>query len=248
MKEDKILLAGIEDKIEKCLNSYTTTYTGFLDIRQRSMAENLCRGIHGLKYDFYGGYEDAERRVGVFLPDYAELEDYNPLSLMRITQKGPKTLTHRDYLGSLTALGIKREVVGDILVRENGADVIILKDMAPFLLLNYEKAGRASLNIEMFPIEDLIIPEGNFEERRDTIASLRLDNVIASAFSLSRTKAAEAIKEGLVYVNSSQSGKGDGTVKQGDRLVLRGKGKVILHEVGGRTKKDRIIIILKKYL
>lgn len=247
-KEDKLLLAGIEDKIAQCLENYMVTYTGFLDMRQRTLAENLCRHHKGLKYIFYGGYEDAERRIGAFLPDYAELEDDNPLALLRIAQKGYKELSHRDYLGSLTALGIKREVVGDILVSANGADVVVTKEMGQFLLLNYEKAGRVSLSVELLPIGDLIVPEGRFEERRDTVASLRLDNMIASAFSMSRTRAAEAIKEGLVYVNGCQNTKGDAGVKEGDKLVLRGKGKVLLDEIAGVTKKERIVVKMKRFL
>ena len=247
-KEDKLLLAGIEDKIAQCVENYMATYTVFLDMRQRTLAENLCRHQKGLKYIFYGGYEDAERRIGVFLPDYAELEDDNPLALLRITQTGYKELTHRDYLGSLTGLGIKREVVGDILVREKGADIIVTKEMGQFLLLNYEKAGRVSLNAELRPITDLIVPEGRFEERRDTVASLRLDSMIASAFSMSRTRAAEAIREGLVYVNGCQNTKGDAGVKEGDKLVLRGKGKVLLDKIAGVTKKDRIVVKMKRFV
>ena len=132
MKEDEILLAGIEDKIQQSLDYYTTTYSNFLDMRQRTLAEKLCKEVKGLRYIFYGGYEDAERTIAVFLPDYASLEDDNPLSLLRISHDGHKELSHRDYLGSLLGLGIKREMIGDILVRKNGADAIILKEIGDY--------------------------------------------------------------------------------------------------------------------
>jgi len=45
--------------------------------------------------------------------------------------------------------------------------------------------------------------------QKDTVASLRLDNVLSSAFSLSRAKAAEAIRTGLVFVNSAPAEKTD---------------------------------------
>lgn len=248
MKEDSILLAGIEDKIEQCLDHYIVTNSTFLDMRQRTMADAQCRQHKGLRYCFYGGYEEAERTVAVFLPDYAELTEYNPLALLRITQVGHRELSHRDYLGALMGLGVKREIIGDILVREKGADIVFIKDMGEFLLYHYEKAGRTSLAAEIVPIEDIIIPENRFEEKRDTVASLRLDNVIASAFSLSRGRAAEAIEGGLVFVNGLQIDKADRQIKEGDKLVLRGKGKVLLKTVGGVTKKDRISITLYKYL
>jgi RNA-binding protein YlmH len=145
-------------------------------------------------------------------------------------------------------LGIKREMIGDILVRENGADIVIISEMGEYLLYNYEKAGRTSLKAEVVSIGEIIIPENRFEEKRDTVASLRLDNLVASAFSLSRGKAADAITGGIVFVNGLQSDKPDRQIKEGDKLVLRGKGKVLLKAVGGVTRKDRISIVLHKYI
>lgn len=248
MKEDEVLLAGIEDKISQCLENYMVTNSSFLDMRQRTLAEALCRQHKGLRCCFYGGYEDAERTVAVFLPDYAELADHDPLALLRITQSGQRALSHRDYLGALMGLGIKREIIGDILVRENGADIVILREMGEYLLYNYEKAGRTSLKAEIVPIGEIVVPENRFEEKRDTVASLRLDNLVASAFSLSRGRAAEAVEGGMVFVNGLQIDKADRQIKEGDKLVLRGKGKVLLKAVGGVTKKDRISIVLHKYI
>jgi len=90
--------------------------------------------------------------------------------------------------------------------------------------------------------------ESRFEEKGCSVASLRLDNLIASAFSLSRGRAVEAIGAGMVFVNGLQSEKADRQIKEGDKLVLRGKGKALLKAIGGVTKKDRISIIVHKYL
>ncbi len=255
-KEDKVLLAGLEDKIRQCLEYNIMSHSAFLDMRQRTLTETLCRKSKGLRYCFYGGYEDAERTVAVFFPEYEDLPDdrllrpgdNNPLTLLRIAQCGGRTLSHRDYLGSLMGLGIKREMIGDILVREDGADIVILKEMGDFLIYHYEKAGRAALKPELVSIDRILVPDARFEEKRDTVASLRLDNVIASAFSLSRGRAAEAIEGGLVFVNGLQNLKADRAIKEGDKLVLRGKGKVLLKEIGSVTRKDRISIVLRKYI
>lgn len=248
LKEEEILLNSIEEKIDLCLEKGRFTSSSFLDIHQRQLAERACSRRKGLRYIFYGGYPDAERTVVVFLPEYAALEDDNPLALLRIIRSGNKELSHGDYLGSLMGLGIKRETIGDILVRGDGADIIVLKKMADFLLFHYEKAGRVNLKAEIMPIEALIIPDERFETRRDTVASLRLDSVVASAFSMSRSSAAEAINNGIVFVNSQLCEKTDRLVKEGDKLVLRGKGKVILETVGNVTRKDRTVIAVKRYL
>lgn len=250
-KEDKMLLAGVEDKFQQCCQQYRVTYTGFLDLHQRSLAEKLCNeltcGAEEVRCVFYGGYEDAERTVAVFLPDYAD-ESECALSVIRIkTPLGGRMLTHRDYLGSLTGLGLKREVIGDILTGENGADVIVLDEVKDFILLNYSKAGRTTLSLESVPVTDLCIPELQTIMIKDTVASLRLDNVISSAFQLSRAKAAEAIRSGIVFLNSTQSDKTDMQVNKGDKLVLRGKGKAYLREIGGRTRKDRIFVMIERY-
>ena len=251
-KDDRMLLARAEDKLQQCSEQYRVTCTDFLDLRQRSLVENMCRGLKlgsgDIRYVFYGGYEDAERTVAAFLPDYGDESDC-PLSVIRIkTPAGGRKLTHRDYLGSLTGLGLKREMIGDILVGDEGADVIIKEEVKDFILMNYSKAGRATMSLEAVDIEDLHVPEARVETVKDTVASLRLDNVIASAFRLSRAKAAEAIRSGLVFVNSMESEKPDMQVEEGSKLVLRGKGKAYLREVGGRTRKDRTYIVIERFM
>ena len=128
-----------------------------------------------------------------------------------------------------------------------GADIIVEAEIAEFIELNYDKAGRTNLETEVLPISELHREPVRLESRHDTVASLRLDSIVASAFRLSRAKAAEAIRRGLVSVNSAEALKTDMEVEEGDRIVLRGQGKVILAEVGGATRKDRIRITINAY-
>lgn len=247
-----MLVAGAEDKFRQCCQQYCMTYTNFLDLRQRSLIEISLRelGVSGseVRCVFYGGYEDAERTMAVFLPDYADERDC-PLSVIRIkVPAGSRKLTHRDYLGSILGLGIRREMTGDILVTDSGAEIIVMDDVKEFILLNYCKAGRTTLKLEAVQVEELNIPEQKTVMINDTVASLRLDNVISSAFQMSRAKASEAIRGGFVFVNSMQSEKPDMQVDEGSKLVLRGKGKAYLKTVGGRTRKDRIFIEIERYL
>lgn len=259
-KEDAVLSARLTDKMRQCEDQYMMTHSVFLDMRQRTLAQSVLSKQQGVRWGFYGGYEDAERCVAVFVPDYLDvtgsMDDYfkahpedDPLRVVRAkTLGGAGRLTHRDYLGSLLGLGLKREVVGDILVREDGADIVVDCDIADFLMLHYGKAGRVSLSLSLVSAAEIIIPQGRIEEREDTVASLRLDNVVASVFSMSRGSASEAVRSGLVFVNGLQLQKPDSTVREGDKLVLRGKGKAVLKTVGGRTRKDRIVICYQRFL
>lgn len=268
MDDLKLLLATVEEKARRSQEAFMMTNSVFLDLAQRSAVAAALRKpeMRGLRGLFYGGYADCERAVCVFLPDYieaeteADLEQYfrdnpedNPLALIRLTQEGrkpagQKSLGHRDYLGALMGLGLKRERIGDILVQPDAADILILKEMEPFLLNHFHQAGRTHLNAESLPVAQLRLPERRTEQLRDTVASLRLDNVIASAFRTSRTKAAEAISSGLVFLNDTQTFKSDKPVGENDKLVWRGKGKAYLKEIGPLTRKDRINILIEKYL
>lgn len=266
MKEDQFFLGQLADRIAQCENKYITTYTNFMDTHQQSIARIYCRknfiptaeedqygpedmgSIPATRSIFYGGYPDAERQILINLPDYAFLETENPLTVIRATKPdGGRALTHRDYLGSLLGLGIKRELVGDILVREDGADIIVTEDIADFILLNYGKAGRTNLSLTQCPIKDLIIPKQKVSVITDTVASLRLDSVVASAFGLSRGKASEAITRGIVFVNHVETVKPDQQVSEGDRITLRGRGKARLTEIGGKSRKDRQYITIERF-
>jgi RNA-binding protein YlmH len=247
-KDEKLLLAFAEDKARQCERNSILTHTGFLSLAEQSLLEASFPG--GC---FWGGYEDAERKILLFLPEWlAELpvsgEDC-PLVLLRVNlSKGSPKLTHRDYLGSLLALGIERSVVGDIVVHEDGADILVLREMAEFLHRDYTQAGRAMLKTEVLDAGALRPAEYRVVEKRDTVASLRLDCVLASMFSLSRGSAQEAVRQGLVAVNGRLAAKPDSLLEEGDRISLRGKGKAVLKEVGGKSRKDRDCIVFARYL
>ncbi len=261
MDDDSLLIAGIEDKIEQAINKNIITYSGFLDIRQRSAAEAACRKHKELEIFFYGGYSEAERTIAVFLPDYTAVADMtglfryfsrnpdeNPVAVLSIGKDNFSILNHRDYLGSVMGLGVKREMIGDILVRDDGCDIILLKTIVKFLADNLQKAGRATLSAAIKSVDEIIVPDQKTQETLCPVASLRLDNIVSAAFGLSRSLAAEAVKKGIVSVNGLQTQKPDAKLSQGDKIVLRGKGKAILKELAGETKKGRIKAVFQKFL
>lgn len=158
-----------------------------------------------------------------------------------------RPLSHSDYLGALMGLGLKRSVIGDILVSEDGADIIVLTEIADYLMQTFGSAGRSHLSLERLPIEALLVPEQATHEVRDTVASLRLDALLAAAFHLPRGKAADAIRQGLVFVDHLEAAKPDMPVEEGAELVIRHRGKAILSSIGGRSRKDRINVTFTKY-
>ena len=260
MNEDKLILAQAEDRLEQCRAYDMLTHTGFLDARQQSLVRRSFGARQGdVQIVYYGGYSDADRVIMAALPYY--MQEYageslrDLLTVIRATApkgshaaKNGRALAHSDYLGALMGLGLKRSVIGDILVREDGADIIVLTDIADFLMQTFASAGRSHLSLERVGIEELQLPERTVTEIHDTVASLRLDALLAAAFRLPRGKAADAIRQGLVFVDHLEATKADMPIEEGAELVIRHKGKVRLAAVGGRSRKDRINVTFEKYV
>lgn len=250
--EDVALLTHLLDRADACAQKCYVTASRFLDLRQSTLAEQALRQYAAPQWFFHGGWERAERRVIVFVPDYAQPEDIpgsedDPISVLRCVKHRADELTHRDYLGSLMGLQIRRDCVGDILVSDHGADILVLRELLPFLLTHYGKAGRKHLELSEVPLSDLILPEQSIEYLRDTVASMRLDAVTAALFRLSRTRAAEAVRRGAVYLDDRQCLNADREVPEGARITLRGTGRGEVEQILGESKKGRIILSLKRY-
>lgn len=272
-KEDKLLLASLEDKYRQCENKYYPVNSDFLDMTQQSLAENNFR-MRTSAYCFHGGYVEAERKVMIFLPDYIDPEaarndfysvitpEDDPLVLLRVIPTArDATLTHRDYLGALMNLGIKRSKIGDIVVYNNysdagnanagnvtGADIIVLREIADYLSLNYQRVGRCSVNTEILPVTELRWKEPDIREKQINVASMRLDTVAAGVYGCSRSKAVAAIEAGLLFFNGRQILKADYILDAGDTLVWRSKGRVDIVETGNTTHKGRIWLTIRFYI
>lgn len=249
-QEDRILLTQIARKAETTEQKGYLTHTKFLDMHEHALASRLLREMGG-RAQFWGGYDHAERQILFFLPDWMEIlpqeGDVCPITVIRCLQQKGDHLTHRDYLGSLMGLGLRRDGIGDILVGDHGADIFVLKEIAPYLLTQYTKAGRKHIQVEEISLNQLIIPEEKVTMLRDTVASMRLDAVTASLFRLSRAKAADAIRVGKVFVNQQECLRTDKEVQEKDRITLRGMGRGEVDAILGESKKGRIVVSLKRF-
>ncbi|MEG1918335.1 MAG: YlmH/Sll1252 family protein, partial [Oscillospiraceae bacterium] len=251
--DDRLLLAKVLDKWEQARTRNIPTCTGFLTTAEQTAAAQLLTAASaGDTALFWGGYEAAERKLLVCLPDWQTAEtflegDALPIRALRCVCRPEFGLTHRDYLGALMGLGIVREKIGDILVTEDGCDLLVASTVADFLLQGWETAGRAPVAVTAIETDALRCPEIKCELVRDTVMSLRLDAVVAAGFHLARSRAATLIAGGRVQVNGRDCDKTDKLVAQGDTLSARGLGKCELVEVGGLSRKGRTGIVLKRY-
>lgn len=247
-EEERLLSGRIWDKWEQCRRRNMPAVTGFLSPQEQAMARRLLHAM-GVSdgYLFWGGYDGAERCQLHFLPDW-QTEAEDTIHLLRCRFYEEDAPTHRDFLGSLMGLGLTREKIGDILVSSQSADVLVGSSVSDFLLGDWRAAGRVRLSVTRQALDCLHIPPQQTKEIRDTVPSLRLDCVVAAGFSVSRTKAAQAIAAGRVQLNWTPCQKSDAAVSEGDVLGVRGLGKCRLESVGNVTKKGRIWVTLQRYL
>lgn len=153
----------------------------------------------------FGGYEDAERKMLIFLPDYLDEASLHgedsPCVCLRAAFFQGDSPSHRDFLGALMGAGVGRETVGDICVDKGSCDFFVTAEIAPYLLQTFTSAGRTKLHLSQIPLSGVHIPEPEIKEIRDTLASLRLDSVISSGFRIGRSLAAQYVSAGKAAID-----------------------------------------------
>lgn len=248
--EDKLLLAKVWDKITAGMRRDIPSNTCFLSPRELEMTRYLFGEQPGLY--MFGGYDDAERRMLVYLPEYMEadslMEEGSPIVCLRASFYEHDTPTHRYFLGALMGAGIARESVGDICVGKESCDFFVTDEIAPYILQNFTSAGRTKVHLEPVPLNLASIPEPEMKEIRDTVASLRLDSVISSGFRIGRSLAAQYIASGKAAIDGLPCEKSDKSVSEGQKISVRGLGKIKLKSINGQTKKGRISLVIDRYI
>lgn len=185
------------------------------------------------------------------LTEYFEQNPENcPIRLLDIVipPTEHKTLGHRDYLGALMGEGIKREKVGDILVHEKGAQIIVASELADYLAENFRQVGSVSVLVKKSQISALGSTEIRTISLKFTVSSPRIDNIVSGVFGISRKDAVSVISHGKVFVSGREITKPDFALKGGEKIVLRGKGKAIYNGVTGTSKKGKLYIDVEKYV
>ena len=247
--EDRVLLAKLWDKINTGIRKNIPANTCFLSPRELEMARYLFGDEPGLTV--FGGYEDAERKMLIYLPDYldpAYIYEDAPLICLRAEFYEADSLSHRDFLGALMGAGIARETVGDICVGKGSCDFFVTEEIAGYIEQNFLSAGRTRLRITRVDLHDAQIPEPEVKEIKDTVASLRLDSIISSGFRIGRSLAAQYISAGKAGIDGLPCEKPDKQIEEGAKISVRGLGKIKLTTINGRTKKDRISVVIHRYV
>lgn len=245
-QETVFKMRQIIDKAIITQNKHIVSYTDFLDPYQRKMAISILNRFDDIRYMESGGIDEAERKILAIFPDYMNSFDIaEGVEAIRISSS-EDGLMHKDYLGTILSLGIKREKIGDIYIFPYSAILILKSEITDFIMLNLQKVRNAKVELRKIMKSEIVRQEDEYLEESHFISSFRLDSIISAAFKLSRNESLEVIKSGLIKINHEKIDKASKEVDEGDLISVRGKGRVILFKINGQSKKGRYNIVLRK--
>ena len=250
MAQETELIRRAKDLLLRCERSQTVTHTSFLTPAEQYELQHWASWYKTGNLLFYGGFPGAERQAAFFLPDWFQEQD-NPsedvMACIRITA-GFGTPGHRDYLGSILGLGIKREWIGDILISENTSYVLCLRPVHDTILSDFSHVSRFGVHCEEVPLQVIPAQQRTVRKISFTVQSPRLDTIVGSVFGISRSHAARLITGGAVSLNYSECMKNDAVVKEGDVFSVRGYGKAKLLGSTGQSRKGRTFLEAERYV
>lgn len=240
-----MVLSRIKNSIDAVKRGRPFDFSFFLTYEQQKV---VCDYIsaNGMQFTCYGGYSDSERVIAsVFFDEQPETYQF-PIIPIAFKIPNKAVLEHRDVLGSLMSLGVKRELFGDIIFYNDFCIFFVECRMIDYILNNFTAVK--NYKVEPFVFEEVIEYKRAFEEVFSITSSMRLDCVLSELVSISRTRSSELIESGFVFVNGTECVKKDKLLNVNDILSVRKKGKFKISEVVGKTKKDRIKLKILKYI
>ncbi len=239
------LVKRVFDLVDRMQRCYQVVHTPFLTPAQ----QEVCVRMLGqqVSYKLYGGYEQAENRCLILLPDYMDETAINiPVYCLKATYVSKfHTLQHRDVLGAIMNMGLKREQFGDILVQDSHIYIFVMEDIASYVIVNLTKIGKHS--IQFTRCDHTIERMDTIHYREVIVSSLRLDTIVASICQISRSKAQALILAKLVKVHHLVLEDCDVVCNNNSTISIRGYGRFLFTEVKKTTRNGRYVIEIGKY-
>lgn len=242
---EELILSRLGDLTARCERQQRPCFLGFLDEFQQKVCRDALKRSP-LFHRFYGGYEDAERLFLGLCPWEEGLADGSfPIACVGVRSRPEDGLTHRDFLGSVMGLSLRREAVGDILAEDGFARIYLSSAVKDAVLTQLTKVGRAGVTCEEIPLGGAAVKQ--FEDLTGTVSSLRLDCAAAFLGKLSRSAAARLIAGGLVAVDGRTVTDQTRQLHPGEKISIRGIGKFLFDGELGSSKKGKSRVKFRKY-
>lgn len=248
--ENRDSLVRVIDQAEQAIKTWEVVFTDFLSPPELAETQQAFQRLTEVQLVAWGGYPQAERqRLAIARSDLPL--DVTQVQITALDIAGNflfDPATHRDFLGAILGTGIVREKVGDIIVLgERGAQAIVVPEMVEFLEMNLTQVRSVPVKTQRIELGELKIREPKKKEMTTVEASMRLDAIASAGFGMSRSKMVDLIDGGDVRVNWKEITSASHTVKPGDLIAIRGKGRLEVGEVAV-TKKDRYRVQLTRFV
>lgn len=244
---DDYLIGSICDDIELCNEINYPVYTKYFYPSYIIERLNEFSSL-GIKFKGYGIWNTAEKKLLCIYPqDFLEQNLNYPVKYFKIVNKSKfKILGHKHFLGTILSLGIKRELLGDLIVEKNECFGITTDEIFEYLKNNLTEVANIPVIISEISAND--IPIQSYEEINESVSSLRLDNLVTIIIKNSRNNAINVIDTGNVNINYVVEKEKSKQIKIGDVITVKKYGKFILDKILGESKKGKIRILIKKFI
>ncbi|MBQ9029911.1 MAG: hypothetical protein IJ106_00475 [Parasporobacterium sp.] len=250
MNENPIPAGHFRDLAERSFRQNIYTFTEFLGDAQIGLLMNLEKELSYAGITLFGGTEHAGRVIARFgrAADLGYEAEF-PIVCLEITplsEKFSEELNHRDYLGALMNLGIRRELLGDILVQDKKAYLFCLDHIADYIKGSLTQVRHTRVRVtrpDKIPEEAAV----KLEPQPVIVSSERADAVISKFCNLSRSQSQNLFREGKILINGQECGDGSHLLKKEDRVSVRGFGKFLYSGAVGTTGKGRIRVLLQRF-
>ncbi len=247
--EERQFLAHFLDLCLRARKERSCVFTDFLTPGEAILAEQAANGIADLVLYASGLVDGAERKVLAICHDQCgpSEEEFGLIALEIVSNnKKELELRHPDVLGAMLGLGIVRKVLGDIIITPTAAYCICRENIAPVILGELQQVGRVGVTVSIVGVEDLPKKEENWPEISVSVASLRLDAVLAAVYHMSREEASRKIKSGQVKVNFREEIRPAINLEENDLVSVRWHGRFRIKATAGQTRSGRQRLIISR--
>ncbi|MEG1705389.1 MAG: YlmH/Sll1252 family protein [Clostridia bacterium] len=245
VKEERIFVSNILDKINKFEITNNIIYTNFLNLNEFNIATNLINQFN-INYTYFSLNDILEKRSIAIIPEYIKQCNFENISCIKVKNNSQIKLLHKDYMGAIYNIGIAEDMIGDIIVKENIAYIFLMKSILEYVLLNFNKVGNIKVEIETIDINNIDISY-NFEDINIIVSSKRIDIVLSHLYNLSRNEIDKKILKNELVINSKIINNKTYLIKENDIIAFKKCGKFKYIGISKTTKTGNLVINIKKY-
>lgn len=236
---------------EKLLQSISfvenrNTVTKFLtNFEQIILSQIVAYNYSDFKVEFFGGFDDAERKKAKIISNEYYDVDYDIVCLKAKFNNKFNKVEHRNILGAVHNLGINFNRFGDIVVLENEVYIFVDDEIADYIAMEFTKAGRVNLDFQRVDLTEVGI-EKKYEDFEIVSSSFRIDSIVAKITNKSRSKVKEFLEQDFIKLNHVILRNGEKTCTAEDIISIRKYGRYVVKGYTQNKKSLKYRITISK--